>query len=73
VEILEKINAVFNVSGFAFYIKISGMIIIKNYLHSRLNLRIQLNDEFNVAEDASYGIGGANGTVYGANGGRNNS
>jgi hypothetical protein len=58
------------VSGFAFYIKISGMIIIKNYLHSRLNLRIQLNDEFNVADDSSYGIGSSNGTVYGANGSR---
>lgn len=51
VEILEKINAVFNVNGFAIYIKISGMIIIKNYLHKRVNLFIQMNDEFNVTDD----------------------
>ena len=40
VEIQEKLSAVFNVSGFAIYIKISGMIVIKNYIHSRLNMRI---------------------------------
>jgi hypothetical protein len=39
------------VSGFAIYIKIAGMILIKNYVHNRVNLRIQLNDEFNVYED----------------------
>ena len=54
VEVLEKINAVFNVTGFAIYIKISGMIIIKNYIHNRLNLRIMLNDEFNIGESASF-------------------
>lgn len=46
VEIQEKLSAVFNLSGFAIYIKISGMIIIKNYIHNRLNLRILLNEEF---------------------------
>ena len=51
VEIQEKINAVFNVSGFAIYIKISGMIIIKNYIHNRINLRIMMNEEFNIADD----------------------
>ncbi len=40
VEINEKINAVFNVSGFAIYIKVSGMVLVKNYIHSRMNLRL---------------------------------
>lgn len=51
---MEKINAVFNVTGFAIYIKISGMIIIKNYIHNRLNLRIMLNDDFNIGETTSF-------------------
>ena len=54
VEILEKVNAVFNVSGFAIYIKISGIILIKNYIHNRLNLRIMMNDEFNIMDDNAY-------------------
>lgn len=58
VEVQEKINAVFNVSGFAIYIKISGMIIIKNYIHQRLNLRIMMNDEFNIG-DQYYSFGGS--------------
>lgn len=41
----------FNVSGFAIYIKINGMILIKNYIHSRLNLRLQLNEEFMMGEE----------------------
>ena len=41
----------FNVSGFAIYIKISGMILIKNYIHNRLNLKILMNDEFNIGEN----------------------
>jgi len=32
VEVREKVSAIFNLSGFAVYIKISGMIIVKNYL-----------------------------------------
>lgn len=49
-------NAVFNVAGFAIYIKISGLILIKNYIHKRLNLRIALNEEFNMAgESQTYG------------------
>ena len=32
VEVQERISAVFNISGFAVYIKISGIIIVKNYL-----------------------------------------
>ena len=39
-EIQEKLSAVFNVNGFAIYIKINGMLLIKNYVHNRLNLRI---------------------------------
>ncbi len=46
VEVHEKLSAVFNVSGFAIYIKINGMVLIKNYIHSRLNLRLQFNEEF---------------------------
>jgi hypothetical protein len=46
VEITEKLSAVFNVSGFAMYIKITGLILIKNYIHNRTNLRIILNEEF---------------------------
>eukprot|EP00349_Pseudokeronopsis_sp_Brazil_P009181 CAMPEP_0202964854 /NCGR_PEP_ID=MMETSP1396-20130829/8961_1 /ASSEMBLY_ACC=CAM_ASM_000872 /TAXON_ID= /ORGANISM="Pseudokeronopsis sp., Strain Brazil" /LENGTH=123 /DNA_ID=CAMNT_0049687293 /DNA_START=389 /DNA_END=760 /DNA_ORIENTATION=+ len=57
VEIQEKINAVFNVSGFAIYIKISGMILIKNYIHQRLSLRILMNDDFNIGEMYSFGSG----------------
>lgn len=45
-EIQEKVSAVFNGQGFAIYIKISGMLIVKNYIHNRVNLRVQLNDEF---------------------------
>jgi hypothetical protein len=47
------------VSGFAIYIKISGMIIIKNYIHNRINLRILMNEEFNIADDnfINYGNG----------------
>ena len=45
-EIYEKLSAVFNITGFAIYIKITGMILIKNYVHNRLNLRVLLNDEF---------------------------
>lgn len=40
VEVHEKLSAVFNVSGFAIYIKINGMILIKDYIHNRLNLRL---------------------------------
>lgn len=54
VEIQEKINAVFNVSGFAIYIKISGMILIRNYLHHRLNLRILMNEEFNIDNENTF-------------------
>eukprot|EP00347_Sterkiella_histriomuscorum_P011909 403370632 len=51
VEIQEKLSAVFNVSGFAIYIKINGMVLIKNYLHSRLNLRLQMNEEFSMGNE----------------------
>jgi len=54
VEVQEKLSAVFNVSGFAIYIKISGMIFIKNYIHNRLNLRINMNDEFSVGEEVAF-------------------
>lgn len=54
VEINEKVSAVFNVNGFAIYIKISGMALVKNYLHNRVNLRIQLNEEFNVYNEQSF-------------------
>lgn len=50
VEIQEKVNAVFNLQGFAIYIKISGMVFIKNYIHNRLNLKIMLNEVFNIGE-----------------------
>jgi hypothetical protein len=40
VEVNEKISAVFNMSGFAIYIKINGMMMIKNYIHERVNLRV---------------------------------
>lgn len=46
VEVQEKLSSLFNQNGFAIYIKITGMILIKNYLHNRVNLRILLNDEF---------------------------
>lgn len=39
VEVNEKVSAVFNLSGFAIYIKISGMVLVKNYIHNRVNLR----------------------------------
>lgn len=52
-EIQEKISAVFNVSGFAIYIKISGLILVKNYIHKRLNLKILLNEDFAVAEETT--------------------
>ena len=42
-EINEKLSAVFNISGFAIYIKINGMILVKNYVHNRLNLRLQVS------------------------------
>jgi hypothetical protein len=45
-EVNEKINAVFNISGFAIYIKISGMVLLKNYIHNRVNLRLQFSDDF---------------------------
>lgn len=50
-EVNEKISAVFNMSGFAIYIKISGMLLIKNYIHNRLNLRVQMNEEFQVENE----------------------
>lgn len=53
VEIQEKISAVFNISGFAIYIKISGIMIVKNYIHKRLNLRVMMNDEFVIGDEAS--------------------
>ena len=53
VEIQEKISAVFNISGFAIYIKISGIIIVKNYIHKRLNLKVLLNEDFTVGEETS--------------------
>jgi len=37
---------VFNISGFAIYIKINGMILVKNYVHNRLNLRLQVGFNF---------------------------
>jgi hypothetical protein len=51
VEIQEKVNAIFNCSGFAIFIKVSGIIVVKNYIHNRLNLKIQMNDEFNLTEE----------------------
>jgi hypothetical protein len=51
----EKLSAVFNMSGFAIYIKISGMVLVKNYLHNRINLRVQLNDEFYILPDQAFG------------------
>lgn len=67
VEINEKINAVFNITGFAIYIKISGMILVKNYIHNRMNLRLQLNDQFIVTEEQKFGGGGASlGFGYGS-------
>lgn len=48
VEVREKVSAIFNLSGFAVYIKVSGMIICKNYLVNRTNLRLLFNDEFSV-------------------------
>jgi len=50
-EVNEKVNAVFNLSGFAIYIKINGMLLIKNYVHNRINLRMQFSDEFVVTDD----------------------
>lgn len=55
VEINEKLNAVFNVSGFAIYIKVSGMLLIKNYVHNRINLRLQFNEEFQVCDEQKFG------------------
>jgi len=46
VEVREKVSAIFNLSGFAVYFKVSGMIIVKNYLINRTNLRLLFNDEF---------------------------
>jgi hypothetical protein len=50
-ELNEKVSAVFNLSGFAIYIKINGMLLIKNYVHNRINLRMQFSDEFLVTDD----------------------
>ena len=50
-ELQEKVSAVFNAQGFAIYIKISGMLLVKNYIHNRLNLRVQLNEDFNIDEE----------------------
>jgi hypothetical protein len=50
-EVQEKVSAVFNLQGFAIYIKISGMFLIKNYIHSRVNLRVQLNEDFQIDEE----------------------
>jgi hypothetical protein len=55
VEINEKVNAVFNVSGFAIYIKVSGMVLVKNYVHNRINLRLQFNEEFQVSDEQKFG------------------
>jgi hypothetical protein len=55
VEINEKVNAVFNVSGFAIYIKVSGMLLIKNYVHNHINLRLQFNEEFQVSDEQKFG------------------
>ncbi len=41
------------------------MIVIKNYIHQRLNLRILLNDEFNIGEQYSYGMNTSGGGVMG--------
>lgn len=30
------------------------MIIIKNYIHNRLNLKILMNDEFNISESTLF-------------------
>lgn len=53
-EIQEKVSAVFNLQGFAIYIKISGMVLIKNYIHNRVNLRIQFNEDFQVNEEQKF-------------------
>lgn len=50
-EVNEKVSAVFNLSGFAIYIKINGMLLIKNYVHNRINLRMQFSDEFVITDD----------------------
>ena len=53
-EINEKLSAVFNISGFAIYIKINGMILVKNYVHNRLNLRLQVGTKIIQREMACY-------------------
>ena len=53
-ELQEKVSAVFNAQGFAIYIKISGMLLVKNYIHNRLNLRVQLNEDFNIDEEQKF-------------------
>lgn len=54
-EINEKVNAVFNISGFAIYIKVSGMLLIKNYIHNRINMRVQFNEDFQVCDEQKFG------------------
>jgi hypothetical protein len=69
VEINEKVNAVFNVSGFAIYIKVSGMLLIKNYVHNRINLRLQFNEEFQVCDEQKFGQALQGGSAYGVGSG----
>lgn len=49
--LLIGVQAIFNCSGFAIFIKVNGLVMIKNYIQNRLNLRIQLTDDFNVQSD----------------------
>ena len=53
-ELQEKVSAVFNAQGFAIYIKISGMVLVKNYIHNRVNLRVQLNDDFCIDDEQKF-------------------
>jgi hypothetical protein len=67
VEVQERITAVFNVAGFAIYIKISGLILIKNYVHNRINLRIMLNDVFQTIDETDV-YSSFQGSTYGMRG-----
>ena len=53
-EMQEKVTAVFNAQGFAIYIKISGMCMVKNYIHSKVNLRVQMNEDFMIDEEQKF-------------------
>lgn len=58
VDVIEKINMLFNASGYLINSSVDGFIQMKSYLHGNPNLKLSLNDDLVTA-----GSNNTNGSV----------